>query len=240
MNQNQENQSSEYSTLLLDLDGTLIDSYRGIEWSLHHALERILPACPRVPLRALVGPPLREMIRQYLVQHMGDELTLGERATAVEALVPVFREYYDAEGSALCEPYPNVESTLQILNDGGIRKIIVTNKPARPSTIILERLGWGDYFDAVISPDTVLPNFPEKIDSTRYAVHHFNLIPGETLFVGDSADDALAASHNALDFAAILYGYGVAGEYSARYQIEDFGELLLIAGLEKTVGVVNS
>lgn len=223
-----------YSTLLLDLDGTLIDSYCGIEWSLHNALKRVLPRCPRVPLRALIGPPLPEICRLYLEQHYHDELDLNQRALAIEALVEklvvVFREYYDAEGYARCEPYPGVIETLQQLHENGVRLFVVTNKPARPTALILERLQWHDYFHAVICPDCRIPNFAEKFESARHLLESFQLAPPETLLVGDSADDAQAASENGLDFAAVLYGYGAAREYSARYRLNDFSQLLSIAG----------
>ena len=222
----------KYSTLFLDLDGTLVDSYTGIEWALHCALERVLPRCPRVALRELVGPPLPEIFRLYLEQNLEQngegQLSASEYNHVIPKLVAVFREYYDGEGAARCEPYPNVCQTLQRLHENGMRQIVVTNKPARPTALILQRLGWREYFQGVFCPDSRIPNFREKVECARYALEYFKLVPHETLFVGDSADDALAASHNELDFAAVLYGYGAAREYSARYSLEDFSQLLSI------------
>jgi len=130
----------KYATLFLDLDGTLIDSYSGIEWAFHNSLARVLPRCPRVPLREMIGPLLPEIFSLYLQQNLGDELSESERESLIPGLLDVFREYYDAEGAVRCEPYPNVSSLLQRFHENGVRQILVTNKPSRPTLAILEHL----------------------------------------------------------------------------------------------------
>ena len=215
----------KYSTLFLDLDGTLVDSYSGIEWAFHNALARVLPHCPRVALRELIGPPLPEIFRLYLQQNLSEQLSTAECENILPNLVNVFREYYDAEGAVRCEPYPQVSQTLRRFHENGVRQILITNKPARPTALILKHLQWREYFEGVFCPDSRNPNFAEKFESAHYVLQQFQLAPREILFVGDSADDAIAASQNDLDFAAVLYGYGAAREYSALYRMEKFSDL---------------
>jgi phosphoglycolate phosphatase len=91
-------------SVLLDLDGTLVDSYPGILASCVVAL-RALGHKPNesLDLRHAIGPPLEE-IMQTLLRSYGDD-RVGEA-------VAVYRQHYGENGFLGSVPYPGIGKSL--------------------------------------------------------------------------------------------------------------------------------
>ena len=90
--------------VLLDLDGTLIDSQPGILASCLAAL-RALGHEPdeTLDIKRAIGPPLED-IMQVLLQPYGDD-RIGEAVAA-------YRQHYGEIGLLGSEPYPGIRSSL--------------------------------------------------------------------------------------------------------------------------------
>ena len=91
-------------SVLLDLDGTLIDSQPGILASCLAAL-RALGHEPdkTLDIKRAIGPPLED-IMQVLLQPYGDD-RIGEAVAA-------YRQHYGESGLLGSEPYPGIRSSL--------------------------------------------------------------------------------------------------------------------------------
>ena len=91
--------------VLLDLDGTLIDSQPGILASFLAAL-RALGHEPdeTLDIRRYIGPPLEDTM-QVLLQPYGDD-RVGEAVAA-------YRQHYGESGLFQSEPYPGIGSSLK-------------------------------------------------------------------------------------------------------------------------------
>lgn len=213
------------TTILFDMDGTLIDSFPGIESAVLDSLERELPGVPHHFERSLVGPPIREIFTRSL-----DHPDPGVLAR----LEAAYRELYDLAGCLKSVPYPGVVETLEELGRMGIQVFIVTNKPALPTTRILEALGLSQAFVEVLSPDSKQPRFENKATAAAHLLGKHGLDPERTMFVGDSVDDAHAAQACELAFVAARYGYGKA-HLSSPQSIDRFEELLLLLRSARSV-----
>ena len=77
------------ANILLDLDGTLVDSWPGIEYASQVAVRATLPGKVMPELRPYMGPPIREMFRQALQEESVEVIIELERQ---------FRASYDGEG----------------------------------------------------------------------------------------------------------------------------------------------
>ena len=75
--------------VLFDLDGTLVDSRPGIDYSIRAALKAVLPSQTHRRLNYLVGPPIRDIFARILA-------TTDE--TLLDQLERQFRISYDAIG----------------------------------------------------------------------------------------------------------------------------------------------
>src|ERR1700755_1187745 len=91
-------------SVLLDLDGTLIDSYPGILASCLAAL-RALGHEPdeTFDIRRAIGQPLEDMM-QILLQSYGDD--------RVDEAVTAYRQHYGEIGFLGSVPYPGVAESL--------------------------------------------------------------------------------------------------------------------------------
>src|SRR4029450_8374070 len=107
-------------SVLLDLDGTLIDSHPGILASCLAAL-RALGHEPdeTLDIRRFIGPPL-EAVMQVLRQSYGDD-RVGEPVAA-------YRQHYGESGLLGSVPYPGIGKSLEEMKRTGLRIYLPTAK----------------------------------------------------------------------------------------------------------------
>lgn len=185
--------------LIFDLDGTLIDSFPGIQYAIKEALKITLPGRPIPNLRPLIGPPIREIFKKVIEDAAPDLINELERQ---------FRLIYDNIGWRKSIAYKGLSETLAQLARLGVTDFIVTNKPILSTSKILFRLGINQYFREFISPDIKEPIFNSKAAMIAYLLKKHSLDKNTTAYVGDSEDDRLAAKKCHVKFVAIAYGYG--------------------------------
>jgi phosphoglycolate phosphatase len=214
------------TAVIFDLDGTLIDSLPGIEYSAKAAFAACGIAYPEVNLRSLIGPPIRTILSQMA------------KTTAPEVLRDLenaFRFSYDAEGWRRSYCYPGTEAALSTLHDYGIRIFVVTNKPRHISTRILEMRGIEHLLERIITRDSRTPEYADKKETLGAVLDACALVPSECLFVGDTDEDALAAAAYVMRFAYVSHGYGTICENDARpvhLRLSGFSQLPQVIGLE--------
>lgn len=207
--------------ILFDLDGTLINSSRGIKYSLTKALSSVLPDFTIAQIStSLIGPPVPEMFKQIVGI---SDLNL------IHNLTQEFRKSYDSEGWKKTDVYEGVIETLCQFSQFNITMFVVTNKPSKPTFKILERLQMLHFFEDIISPDTVTPPHTSKSAICQDILTKHQLNRQYAIVVGDSRDDANAAKSCGLTFIAATYGYGKVHESETSEQsckISSFPELM--------------
>ncbi len=188
-----------FENVVFDLDGTLVDSVPGISASLQAAISSLGLSLPLDDLRRWVGPPLRDMIAQ-----MWPHLDQSD----VENLVLAFREDYNRDGCLNSKLYPGMLNELVELSGAAVQLFILTNKPLEPTLRILENLSLVSLFRAVHSPDLPSDPFNAKADGAVRLVSRYQLLPENTLLIGDTDDDREAAEAAGFAFLRAAYGYG--------------------------------
>lgn len=183
--------------VILDLDGTLVDSAPDIRRAANAVLE------------AEGAPPLSlEETRRFVgggasifVERMADARALPpERRPAV---LQRFLDLYEG-ATALTRPYPAVPETLAALRGAGHALGLCTNKPGGPTRAVLEAMGLADLFAAVVAGDTLALRKPDPAP-----LHECldRLGGGPALYVGDSEVDHETAGRAGLPFALFTEGY---------------------------------
>jgi phosphoglycolate phosphatase len=191
------------NSVVFDLDGTLVDSLRGIESSLRGALDKVMPGGELPSLRDFIGPPLPTMV---------SEMWPMLDAVEVALLVSEFRNLYSQHGWKLTVPFPGVRKTLNRLHNSGYHLFVLTNKPTRISRLILDSLGLLSFFRDVVSLDFCNPPFVSKQESARFLIREHSLDPTLTVMMGDGRDDMVSATACGFRFVAAAYGYGKAAD----------------------------
>lgn len=212
--------SPAYSHYVFDLDGTLVDSIRGIDTAARSALAELAPAETLPSLRAFIGPPIRVMLERAL--HWTDTARL-------DALERAFRVHYDGGSWRESPPYETVDATLRALHARGARLHVLTNKPPLPAARIISHLGWTPLFDAIVSPQSRTPPFADKVSAAMELRDRLSLPPASTLLLGDSADDHEAARATGFTFAAASWGYGNAARRAPACGLATFSDILNLA-----------
>jgi phosphoglycolate phosphatase len=92
-----------------------------------------------------------------------------------------------------------------------LRLACVTNKAARFTLPLLEKMGLAPHFELVVSGDTLARKKPDPMQLAHICAA-FALAPEKVLLIGDSANDALAARAAGCPVLCVSYGYSEGGD----------------------------
>ena len=184
------------TTILFDLDGTLIDSTVPIYRAFKLAFASFnLKEPQNEQIKALIGHPL-----EYMFANLGaprDKLAL---------FIAVYKEGYAAHYLDETILLDGCEHALKSADEFA-DLAVVTTKTSKYSKILLEHLGVLRYFKAVIGRDDVKepkPN-PEPIFTALKAI---NKSTDNSYMIGDTAMDALAAKGAGVYSIGVRCGFG--------------------------------
>ena len=197
----------KYTTVLFDLDGTLVDSGIGVTNSVAHALERFgITPPPRQELFKFIGPPLTQSFCEFC--GFDDEQTT--------LAIKYYREYYSEKGILECSMYDGVLELLKYLKGKGYKLSLATSKPEIYATRVVENKGILKYFDYIAAAST-----DEKTRATKEAVIDYALDICEEkdrrkiIMIGDRHFDINGARAFNLDSIGVTFGYGDRKELEA-------------------------
>lgn len=166
--------------LLLDVDGTLIDSYRLYLESYRRALAPVLGYAP--PDAEIVArAPLAE--RRFLAAWVGEE-------RVDDCHAEMRRQYEALHATHLDGVYDGVREMLAHLRSTGIRIGVVTGKGRAAWEVTARHLDLGSW-EVVITEDEVEHPKPHPEGILR-ALAQMRAEPGRAVYIGDSLGDLAA------------------------------------------------
>ena len=172
---------SRFSTVLFDLDGTLIDHFAAIHRSHSHTMQRLgLPAPTLAQVRAAVGGGLENAIAK---------LAGRDR---VAAALPIYRAYWDATMLDDVVLLPGALALLAALRARGVKVAIFTNKLGTSSRLIATHLGLAPLLDGNFGAADTAWLKPQP-EFAAHVLDQLGATNGTTLLVGDSTYDVAAA-----------------------------------------------
>jgi pyrophosphatase PpaX len=186
--------------LLLDLDGTVIDT-TDLIWQCYRDTfaEQHQLQVQRELFERCIGLHLADMFSIALQEH---ELPPG----GVEALVQRYRERQVFMDDHL-QTFAGIPETLRTIRERGTRLAIVTTKYGAVARRHLGILGLLDLFDVIVAGDDCeqLKPHPEPF---RRALEGLGVDPREAVGVGDSQHDVASARAAGLLAGAACWGTG--------------------------------
>lgn len=198
--------------IIFDLDGTLIDSSESILRSVELAIEEceIEPKCNLS--QALIGPPLREMLKV---------VSGSSSDTLLNRLESSFKNQYDTVGYLETKIYHGVNELISSWAANRHELYIATNKRKVPTEKIIEHLGWKPFFHGCYSLDS-FDDVASKAELIKRIIHEHQLKVEECLYIGDTLADAKAAAENYLPCYLVDWGYGDVSAFESRLmRVED-------------------
>lgn len=194
---------SKPEIVLIDLDGTLVDSVPDLAWCIDRMLEQLgqLP-CGEAKVRNWVGNGVEKLIKRALTDDMD-----GEPADSLYARAePIFMDLYRDNTCKRSRLYPRVHTGLQWLKDEGIRLGCVTNKNEAFTLPILDSLQIRHFFELVISGDTLPLKKPDPAP-LLYGAEYFGVTADKAMMIGDSISDVKASRAAGFKIVCMSYGY---------------------------------
>lgn len=189
--------------VMFDLDGTLVDSVP----DLATAVDRMLTELGRQPagvelVRTWVGNGARVLVRRALagsIEHAA--VSDAETDVALARFLDIYADCHE-----LITLYPGVHELLEALSTAAVELAVVTNKPERFVAPLLEQVGLGGYFRWIIGGDTLPQQKPDPA-ALLQVMHLAGVTAAQSLFIGDSRSDVLAARAAGVPCVAVSYGY---------------------------------
>jgi len=192
----------DVKAVMFDLDGTLVHTAPEIAFAVNKMLAELeLSKLPQQEIERYIGEGAQMLIRRCIAansQYEPDE-ALFEQAQAL------FFAHY-ADNVTQSKPYDGAVETLAALQDKGLKLACVTNKPEKFTIPLLDASGLLDFFEIVVSGDTLPKKKPDPIQ-LRYICAKFNVLEAEAMLVGDSLTDVAAAHAAGCYIVTVPYGY---------------------------------
>jgi phosphoglycolate phosphatase len=206
------------TTILCDLDGTLVDSRRDIVAAFQFAWEAVVGGMP--PDAALIaqhiGKPLAVML---------EEVGAALSSALLTCFITAYRSAYSEQKARLTRTYPRVVLTLQELS--AFTLAIVTTKEPDQAHMVLQRLALGRFFQHIQGGTLGLRLKPAP-DCILAALSTLLCAPQDALMVGDTADDIAAGKAAGTLTCAVTYGFGTREallKAAPNYLIDNFCDL---------------
>jgi phosphoglycolate phosphatase len=188
--------TKKYKNIFFDLDGTISDSYKGIENGIHFALEKMgVNVISPDDIKDIIGIPLTQSLKNYF----------SNNPEKITEAVAYFREYYALKGLFESELYPNIYELLAWSSDF-YDLYIITAKPTVYATQLLEFHNVSKFFSDIKGCQFNEVSF-KKSDLMRSVSNYSN-----SLIVGDKKQDIEAGKEIGIKTCGVLYGYGTEKE----------------------------
>ena len=180
--------------VLLDLDGTLVDTVPFILASVRHAFTGRARCPSDAEWIAGIGTPLRVQLQAF-----------AEGAEDLEALVARYRMHQREHHDRQTRAYPGAIDAVRRLHARGHPIGVVTGKLGEPAERSLRHVGLAPYVAALVAADHCLRHKPDPAP-VLLALERLGRAPGEALFVGDSAIDVAAGNAAGVVSVAATWG----------------------------------
>ena len=215
-----------FTTVLWDLDGTIIDSRAGIFNSFNHTFAAMgLPLLERAELNQYIGPPLLDTF----VSICGGDLAKAERAR------DIYRERYLQGGGALeAEVFPGVLEVIAASKAAGKFNSLATSKGLSGVKIVGDHFDFLHLFD-VLGTASNDGTRSAKADVITYALAELELLDADltrVVLVGDRIHDIEGAREHGIEVILVKWGSGDESEWAQADAIaETPAELAALLGL---------
>jgi phosphoglycolate phosphatase len=190
------------AAVVFDLDGTLVDSVGDITSSINDLLtiKRLAPYDEKVIFK-FIGDGMDALVERAF-HARGVTFSTLELRSAVEA----YEIIYGARLTETTKAYAGVIAVIDELKTRGVGIGICTNKVEDQAVGIVEGLGIGTYFDAIVGARKGRPPKPSPVPLFD-TLGCLGIDAAHAIMVGDSIADVKCARAAGVAFVGVSFGY---------------------------------
>jgi phosphoglycolate phosphatase len=196
---------------IVDLDGTMVDTLGDFEVALNRTMMDLeLPKVSSELVERTVGKGSEHLILSVLRHQLAlPEVKLCDGRSA-ETLYPTawtrYQHHYLAINGQFASVYPGVVEGLRQMQADGLILACLTNKPLAFATKLLADKDLSGFFALTFGGDSFERKKPDPLPLLK-TCQALGTLPAQTLMVGDSSNDALAARAAGCPVVLVRYGY---------------------------------
>jgi phosphoglycolate phosphatase len=203
----------KYTTVVFDLDGTLLNTLEDLTDSTNYALEAFgLPTRSIEEIRHFVGNGVRKLIERAVPE--------GENDPDFEEIFSTFKTHYSKNCRNKTRPYDGIREMLEKLSHSDYKMAIVSNKFDSAVKKLCDEFFWQYISVAVGNSDGVKPK--PAPDTVFTALKELGSEPDEAVYVGDSQVDIETAKNAGLDIISVSWGF------RTKQELKDAGATTII------------
>lgn len=203
-----------YSAVLLDLDGTVVDSAPGIMEALEFTLHELgLPHPSEDEIVHWIGPPILDAFR--------DQAGLDERES--RRALSIYRRHYLSTSIFNAEVYAGMGDVIRSIHDAGLPLSLATSKPESSARIILDHLDLSRFF-SFITGASEDESRSDKADVILEALRRLRMSGADLsapIMIGDRHHDVNGALARGLPAIFCTWGYGMPEEKAGAIDVAD-------------------
>lgn len=193
----------KYTTIIWDLDGTLLDTLQDLAEATNHALRSHgMPERTLDEVRRFVGNGVRKLMCRAIPQ--------GELNPQFEECFAEFRRYYVAHCQEHTGLYPGIKEMLSELHSRGLRMAVVSNK-LQAGVTELYHVWFADTIEVAVGERPEVQRKPAP-DMVRLALEEMGVSAEDAVYIGDSEVDVLTARNAGLPCISVLWGFRTSEE----------------------------
>ena len=247
--------SQKYSALLMDLDGTLVNTLYSLQDTMNKTMDEL--GLDRITLeqtKKFVGNGGEKFVeralaatadRYYREAEKWEEkdedraIDLDQKADEVMELFDdawnLYMDFFQENCTYKAEPYPGLKDCLDELKAEGWKLACITNKSLHEAIKVLDTAYGAGYFDYISGDDGTHPLKPDTgvVDD---ALAHIGKTAADCLYVGDTNTDMETAKRAGIPSIGCIYGF------RTQEELEESGAAICIeqaADLRKAIDYLS-
>ncbi len=217
----------KYKLAIFDLDGTLAATGPQIALAVQDALKlNDLPYPSVEEIKHYIGNGADALIKRSIINRYEYEDVQFDN-DVLQAVKDSYRDTYMQGIGTNFTLFPGVYDTLECLHSSGVKLALATNKPNIYLAPWIHAANLISFFDYAIGSG-VIPQTKPHPAILHKVCQELSIDPKDSMMVGDTCFDILAAQAAGMCAVGVTYGYNYLKpltEYHPDYVLDDFSEL---------------
>ncbi len=187
------------SSIIFDLDGTLLDTLRDLAETCNEVLVyHHFATHPIDNYKTFVGEGLQVLMKKIT--------PVDTEEKVIHQCVALFTQLYAQNWTRNSCPYDGISAMLAAFQKKGVKLAVLSNKPHEFTKLFVNKFFPQGQFSVVFGQRDGFPKKPEP-DVALEIADRFGSRPQETLFVGDSGVDIKTGKAAGMRTAGVSWGF---------------------------------